>query len=279
MILVGHLSMNNISFFAKPPFEMKHLQRVSSIIRGEQIAAYMQNARLNPPAGYENDICIYVKPHIKPGFNFKFEKNSWIDIQDGFDLRHALNKYSDVGAIVFSELDAETMKHYIKNKIVLIPHHHCNFERAKRERKGITRVGVTGSFAAFPLIPATIRQGLKDRNIELVEWSSFYPRTSVARFHATIDIHLQWRPWKKFLSCPLKITNAASFGVPTIAFDEPSFKEMQGAYIGVKTPEEWLEKLDYLIENPDQYAAYSQNGLDKAERYHIDNISKLYQQL
>ena len=42
-----------ISFFAKPPFEAKgHMMRVSSIIRGEQIAAYMQNARLNPPSGY-----------------------------------------------------------------------------------------------------------------------------------------------------------------------------------------------------------------------------------
>jgi hypothetical protein len=270
-----------INFIAKPPFEMKHLQRVSSIIRGEQIAAYIGNARLNPPNGSEDDIYIYVKPHIKPGNDFYFEKHSWIDIQDGYELKDILYKNPDVGVIVFSELDMETLTRHIHNRMVLIPHHHCNFERDRRERKGITRVGITGTAAAFPQIPDVIRQGLKDRNIELVEYSTFYPRMSVARFHKSIDIHLQWRPYPKQLSCPLKITNAASFGVPTIALDiyEPSFKEMEGAYIGVKSSEEWLEKLDYLIENPDQYAAYSQMGLDKSERYHIENIAKLYERL
>lgn len=268
-----------ISFFAKPPFEMKHLQRVSSVIRGEQIAAYMGNARLNPPDGYENDVCIYVKPHIKPGNDFDFPKNSWVDIQDAFDLRHILRKYPNVGCIVFSELDRETMSHYIKNKIVVIPHHHCNFERERRERQGITRVGVTGSFGAFPHIPEVIREGLKTRNIELVEYSQFYPRTSVARFHKSIDIHLQWRPWKKYLSCPLKITNAASFGVPTIALDEPSFKEMEGCYLPVKTPEEWLDRLDELISSESLYIDMAKVCIEKAEKYHIDNIAKLYKEL
>ena len=269
-----------ISFFAKPPYEMKHLQRVSSIIRGEQIAAYMGNARLNPPSGYENDTCIYVKPHIKPGNDFDFPKKSWIDIQDGFDLRYTLEKYPDVGAIVFSDLDAETLPKYVKNKIAVIPHHHCNFEREKRERQGITRVGISGSDQAFPHVPEIIRQGLKDRNIELIEYSQFYPRTSVARFHKSIDIHMQWRPWlNRLLSCPLKITNAASFGVPTIALDEPSYKEVVGCYIPVNTPEEWLFELDALIESPKTYDALSEICLETAEKYHIDNISKLYEEL
>lgn len=269
-----------ISFFAKPPYEIRHLQRVSSIVRGEQIAAYMGNARLNPPSGYEDDVCIYVKPHIKPGNDFKFEKRSWIDIHEAFDLRHTLDKYPEVGVIAFSELDVKTLAKHVKNKIVLIPHHHCNFERAVRERTGITRVGITGSFQAFDHIPEIIRQGLKDRNIELVEWSQFYPRTSVARFHQSIDIHMHWRPFlKRALSCPLKITNAASFGVPTIALDEPSYKEVEGCYIGVKTAEEWLEALDRLIADPELYKTMADKCLETAERYHIDNIAKLYEEL
>ena len=48
-----------INFFAKPPFIMKHLQRVSSIVRGEQIAAYMGNARLNPPHIEDGDVNIF----------------------------------------------------------------------------------------------------------------------------------------------------------------------------------------------------------------------------
>lgn len=269
-----------ISIFAKPPFWMKHLQRVSSTIRGEQIAAYMGNARLNPPSGYEDDICIYVKPHIKPGDDYKFEKKSYIDIHDGFDLRHTLRKYPKVGVIVLSELDVETMSQYVENEIVLIPHHHLNYERDHRVGDEIKRVGMTGSFAAFQHIPKLIRKGLADRNIELVEWSTFYPRTYVAKFHRSIDLQIQWRPQSnRPLSCPLKIVNTSSFGIPTIALDEPSFKEMSGCYIGVKTPEGWLEALDYLIDNPKFYDGIAEVCIEKSEKYHIDNINKLYRKL
>lgn len=272
--------MNKITFFAKPAFEMKHLQRVSSIVRGEQIAAYMQNARLNPEEGYEDDVCIYVKPHIKPGNDFKFEKNSYIDIHEAIDLVQILNKHPEVGVIAFSELDVQTLSRLIKNKIVLIPHHHVNFEREKRERTGIKRVGITGSGGAFEHIPEVIKEGLKQRNIELVTYSQFYPRTSVARFHKSIDIHMQWRPYlKRALSCPFKITNAASFGVPTIALVEPSYREVAGCYLPVETPEQWLDALDRLIRSPELYQAMSDECLRISERYHISNIAKLYQQL
>ncbi len=270
-----------ISFFAKPPFWMRHLQRVSSVIRGEQIAAYMGNARLNPPSGYENDVCIYVKPHIKKTEEYKFEKRSYLDIQDGFELRHILNKYPKVTCIAFSDYDVKTLKKYIKNKIVVIPHHHLNFERIKRDRDKITTVGMTGSIGAFEYVPEVIRKGLAKRKIGLVEWSTFYPRMYVSKFHHGIDIHLQWRPYPKSLSCPLKITNAASFGIPTIALttDEPSFKEVEGCYIGVSSPEEWLEKLDNFINSPKLYKDMAENCLKTAEKYHIDNISKLYRKL
>jgi hypothetical protein len=269
-----------ISIFAKPPFMMRHLQRVSSTVRGEQMAAYMGNARLNPPDGYENDVCIYVKPHIKPGNDYKFEKRSYVDIHEAISLVHILRKYPEVGVIALSELDVKTLSTYVENKIVLIPHHHLNFERARRDRKEITRVGITGSFGAFPHIPEAIRSGLKERNVELIEWSTFYPRTFVAGFHRTIDVHLHWRPWvRRKLSCPFKITNAAAFGVPTIANNEPSFKEVEGCYLGADSPEEWLEKFDELVDSPKLYKEMAKTCIEKSERYHISNIAKLYQKL
>jgi hypothetical protein len=269
-----------ISIFAKPPFEMKHLQRVSSIVRGEQIAAYMGNARLNPDSGYENDTCIFVKPHIKPGNSFDFPKHSWIDIHDAFDLVEVLNRYPDVGVIAYSDLAFETLSKHTRNKIALIPHHHVNYERTKRSRDKILKVGTTGSLPAWDYIPDKIKQGLKARGIKLELYTNFYPRMSVARFHESIDVHLHWRPWlNRPLSCPFKIINAASFGVPTIALDEPSFKEVEGTYIGVKTPEEWLEKLDYLIADNSLYDDLVNNCLEVSERYHISKIAKLYEQL
>jgi len=272
-----------ISIFAKPPFEMKHLQRVSSIIRGEQIAAYMANARLNPLSGYEDDLCIYVKPNIRRSGEYKFEKRSYVDIHDGWNLRHILGKHPEVGIISISDQITERLAQvpYLKNKIVTIPHHHCNFERTTRVRDKIKKVGITGSFAAFPLVPDVIKEGLKARGILYEEYSNFYPRTSVARFHYSLDIHLVWRPWNKILSSPLKVTNAMAFGVPTIALDldEPAYKEVEGCYIGVKTPEEWLEKLDELIANPKMYQDMSKFCVEQSERYHISEIAKLYNKL
>ena len=68
----------------KPP--RGHLMRVSSMIRGDQIADYI-GAKLNPSSGFEDDVCIYVKPHVeRPPFDFKGKK-SYLDIVDGWGLR------------------------------------------------------------------------------------------------------------------------------------------------------------------------------------------------
>lgn len=269
-----------INFIAKPPFEMRHLQRVSSIVRGEQIAAYMGNARLNPPDGSPNDVYVFVKPNIKPGSDFDFPKNSYIDIHDGWDLIHTLKRYPEVGVIAYGDLAEEVLSKELTNKIVKIPHHHVNFERTRRNRDKIVKIGTTGSPAAWDYIPDVIKEGIKARGLKLELYSNFYPRMSVSRFHESVDVFIHWRDWHdRQLSCPFKIINAASFGVPTIALDEPSFKEVEGTYIGVKTAEEWLEKLDFLIESTGDYSFLAENGIKVAEKYHIDNISKLYEQL
>jgi hypothetical protein len=271
--------MKNISIFAQPVYELKYLRRVSSLIRGEQIAAYMQNARLNPTSGYKNDVCIYVKPHVKPGQDFKFEGYPYLDILDGYDLWHLLSMHEEVPVIVFSELDVETMSRKVKNKIVLIPHHHVNFERSIRERDCVTKIGIIGSPGAFQFIPDEIRRGIAERGMELIEYSTFYPRMSVVKYYKNIDIGLVWRPYRISLSNPFKIVNTSSFGVPTIALDEPAFKEMEGCYIPVHTPEEFLTQLDALRTSSTLYNDISKTCLKKSERYHIENIAKLYQEL
>ena len=139
----------NISIFAKPaflnvnpaePFKLRtkpvkagHLLRVSSIIRGDQIAKHL-GAKLNPTSGYENDTCIYVKPMMRKGDDFKFEgKRAYLDIIDGANLAQVVQRHPKVGVITCSQADFETMsKELPNNRIVLIPQHHCNFERIKR---------------------------------------------------------------------------------------------------------------------------------------------------
>jgi hypothetical protein len=78
---------------------------------------------------------------------------------------------------------------------------------------------------------------------------------------------------------PLKLVNGASFGVPTIALYEETFKELDGYYLPVKTLDEFFVELDKLRNNPVYYAYYSAKLIGKAEEYHIDKIAELYKQL
>lgn len=288
--------MPNISIFAKRaflntspnvPFESKkksyhgrgHMQRVSSIIRADQIAEKI-GAKLNPRSGHENDVCIYVKPYVKADWDFKFEgKKAYLDIIDGHNLGQLALKHPEVGVIVCSQADYEVMSKELTNKIVLIPQHHCNFERVKRTRTEVRRVGVIGEAKAFPFLPEGLEKELAKRSMELVTFSKFFSRQDIIDFYLSIDLQIVWRPYKKILSNPLKIVNAASFGIPTIALDEPAFGEVVGCYAPINTFNEFLRNLDWIKDNSIIYSTYSENCLKKSEEYHIDRIIELYQKL
>lgn len=284
-----------ISIFAKPaflninphealkdrtkPIRGGHVMRVSSMIRGDQIADYL-GAKLNPTSGYENDVCIYVKPMVRKGDDFTFEGKAYLDIIDGHNLGQLAQKHPEVGVITCSQADFDTMSKELSNKIYLIPQHHCNFERLKRNSTEIKRIGVIGTAGAFPYLPEGLKEELTKRNIELVEFSRFFKRQDIIDFYMSIDLQIVWRPYKKILSNPLKIVNAASFGIPTIALDEPAFREFKGAYMPVDSLKMFLYCLDQMMEpNHSSYPMLSSNCLQKAEEYHIENVAKLYKEL
>lgn len=257
-----------------------YLKRVSSIIRADQIAE-ATHAKLNPKKGYRNGVCIYVKPNLNPNGDFKFEsKSSYLDIIDELGYVSVLKKHPEASAIVLSEQDYITLAATgITNKIVLIPQQHCNFDREKRTRKQITTAGVIGNYRAFSYLPADLKPSLLKRGMKLLEFSEFFTRQDIIDFYKQIDIQIVWRPYRKILANPLKIVNAASFGIPTIALDEIYFKEMGNCYIGVGNLEHFLVELDKLRKSPALYTGYSQLALKKAENYHIENIAKLYKDL
>jgi hypothetical protein len=256
-----------------------HAMRVSSMIRGDQIADEI-GAKFNPTEGYENDTCIYVKPMVRKGDDFKFKgKKIYLDIVDGHNLGQLMIKYPEVKVIVCSDIDKITMSSCIPNEIVVIPQHHCNYERIQRERTEIKTVGVIGTKGAFPMLPKELKGELKKRGMKLLEYSRFFTRQDIIDFYMKIDVQIIWRPYKKTLSNPLKMVNASSFGIPTIALDEKAFHEMSGCYIPVDSLEGFLTHLDALKDNPSLYRHYSKACLAKSEHYHISNIGKLYKQL
>lgn len=261
------------------PIRGGHLQRVSSIIRGDQIAEAI-GAKYNPTSGYENDTCIYVKPRVPKGEDFKFEgRKAYLDIIDGHNLGQVALKHPEVGVIVCSKADELIMKSVIPNEIVYIPQHHCNFERQVKKVDAIRRIGVIGELPAFEFLPKGLDEELKKRNIELVKFSRFFTRKDICDFYMSIDLQIVWRPYKKLLSNPLKIVNGMAFGVPTIALDERAFLELQNYYVPVNSFEEFLKELDRLRENKPGYIGFGRRIIEKSEYYHIDNIAKMYRSL
>lgn len=259
-----------------------HLLRVSSIIRGAQIADYL-GARINPSVWVEGEPCIYVKPHVKAHEDFDFPKNSYLDIIDGWGLIPLAEKHPEVPVIVISQKDKETLELVLKNKIILIPQHHVNFEREERYSEAVTNVGVVGTESSFKYLPEGLEEGLAQRGMKLVKLSHFETRETVQEFYKNLFVQIVWRPYRRRMGNPLKIVNASSFGVPTIALEEEYFKEVNGCYIGVKTLDEVFEYID-IIKSGSTLAAQMYydtvfDCLEQAERYHISNIAKLYQQL
>ena len=88
-----------------------------------------------------------------------------------------------------------------------------------------------------------------------------------------------WRPYKKILSNPLKIVNAASFGIPTIALDEKAFGEVKSCYMPVNDFGEFLTALDRLRTTTSLYVNYARECVERSEYYHIEKVGEMYKEL
>lgn len=275
--------MNGLTFFAKKRFFHKsdnHLMRGSSMIRADQIADYL-GARVNPTEGYEDDVCIFVKPNTNSIYagDIKFKDNSYVDIVDGENLVQFLKKNENLTVIVCSQNDFEYVTSVLKNKVVLIPQHHCNFDRIRRDRKEIKTVGIVGSRQTVEMMPEDLKRKLRDIGLDFVSYYEFKTRRDIINFYKGLDIQIIWRPRRVSLSNPLKILNAASFGIPTVLLREKSVKEMGDCCLPVDTIDELVEKVKLLVSSPELYAEYSKKCIEKSEEYHISKIAEMYKKL
>lgn len=250
----------------------------AGVIRGRQIADKI-GARLNPKDGYDNDICIYVKSFPTP-FTPKY---TYIDVvEDSAGLRW-VKSHPKVSIIASSKSIYNHLKSILKNKIILIPQHHCNFERSIRTRKRITVAGIIGNKASFQYPLDKLEDKLKEIGIKLKTLikKRFDNRQEVVNFYKTIDIQLIWRPKSDgILRNPLKLVNALSFGIPTVAYPEENFMaEFKGDYLPVGSISDMVYSVKNLKYSDQFYNQMAIAGRIKAEEYHIDNISKLYLKL
>jgi hypothetical protein len=250
----------------------------AGIIRGEQVA-HKLGAKLNPKSGYEDDVCIYIK--CVPPKNYP--KKTYIDVvEDSAGLRWA-REHPKVNLIASSKTIYDYLSHKLDNKIVLIPQHHCNFDRQVRLRKQVKVAGIIGNKASFQSSLTTLKKELDKVGMELKTLikKTFDNREEVVEFYKEIDIQLVWRPKSDgVLRNPLKLVNALSFGIPTFSFPEEDFiAEFNDYFVRADTIDEMLTWIQIYRTVKGFTKIFFDKALLKAEEYHIDHISKLYLKL
>lgn len=256
-----------------------YLHRGTSLIRGEQVAQFL-GAKYNPASGYENDIRIYIKPksldHINDG--------GYIDVSDSGDfIIELLKKRPKLKLIASSLATYEYLKERLPNKIVLIPEHHCNFERAVRTRGEVATGGYVGTPNAFILgMNPEIEKRLAKIGLKFIAYYYFKNRQDLVGFYKEIDFqiipHFGYFDDSTIYRTPTKMINSASFGIPTISVRKSGYKEWEGNYIPAHDIDSLIKEAKKL-KNKDYFEGWSKKIIKAAEPYHIENIAKLYRQL
>jgi hypothetical protein len=248
-------------------------------IRGRQMGEYLK-AKLNPTAGYENDVCVYVKMLPPNGI----PNHSYVDVVDGVGIVPWLQKHSNCGVITTSLTGWKYLKDKVKQEVFFIPENHCNYDRELRRRDKVTTVGVIGNKKGFAIPLDEAAKRLRKIGLTLYTCDSYKSRQDVVNFYKTIDIQICWRPHVKGahaqLHNPLKLANAASFGIPTVAWPEDNFVvEFDGAFFPAYTVDDLFRFVGELKDEPRMYEHLAKMGLEKAEKYHIEHVAKMYEEL
>lgn len=270
--------MSNISFFKGQSSRFLG----SMAIRADQIAERL-GAKVDPKEGFENDVCIYIK-HTPAEI---ISEKTYIDIIDFHPQLIAWMKENPSAKVIsVSNMAKEYLANELKrDDIIFLPQHHCNYLRETRQDKEVKVAGIIGSRRACEYDIERLREEIEEIGMELL--CNYYPksRESVVDFYKNIDIQIAYRPIraskiKGRLFSSLKIANACSFGIPTVAFPEAVFiDEFDCCFIPASSPSELISGIKRLKENRQLYEELSVTGKQESEKYHIDHIKELYEKL
>ncbi|KKN28264.1 hypothetical protein LCGC14_0856190 [marine sediment metagenome] len=272
----------------------------SAMIRGEQIAARLLDAVVyqHTDTAYENarenDVCIFVKSFPDYGWPALMEaikvKKCYLDIVDSvIALRSArsseIAENMDLGVIAIGKLSHEYISEYLdRDDIILIPEHHCNFESVMRDKRDVFKVGFCGYEGNFHLDPVVVGRALASIGARFIYHINPEDRNVCCRFYASIDISLSFRsqmdPALAKLKNPLKLANAGSFGIPTVAYPEPNYiAEWDGCFAKVENLDDVVRVVKVLMESKAAYENLSGLAYEKSKEYHIKKILPLYKEL
>ena len=251
-------------------------------IRGRQMADRL-GGRFNPEDGYEDDVCVYVAG-TGPGNGEP--RLAFYDVLDTHRSRLARVKRKTKGDLIAVSLThRQALREYMPGREVhLIPQHHCNFDRERRPERPVRRVGCIGGDSAVQWPHYAMERMFAEIGMEWVFCRDYSRRRKVVEFYRGLDVQVSWRPTHarglELHMNPLKLSNAGSFGIPTVAYPEPAYiMEWGGSCVWASTIHDLIERVGKLRDDRCLYEAMSVEASRKAEEYHIDRIAKLYRGL
>jgi hypothetical protein len=228
-------------------------------------------ARLNPSEDWHYDFDVHVWVKQEPR-HLEWPGKHYLDVLDEQRRVPWLLKHPECGVIASSQTGYEYLKEQLgRDDIHLIPQHHVNFERVQRDRDEIKVAGVVGGPGAIQCDIEALQRILAEQGLEFRWLRHFRNPPEIVDFYKGLDVQIVWRRQDRPLKNPLKIVNAASFGIPTVGHPEVAYQEMDGYYWPVTTFAELVDVIGRLRQGFD-----AQRLIDKAEEYHIDNIAPLY---
>jgi glycosyltransferase involved in cell wall biosynthesis len=248
----------------------------SGDVRGEQMARHFKaRLNLNEPVEdwhYPFDVHIWVKQEPR---HLEWPGKHYLDIMDATERGPWAREHPECGLIAMSLSGQEWLaKRLGREDVVWIRVHHCNFDRLVRERDGFSVAGVCGGPGAIQCDEEQLEGVLAEHGLEWRWYQDYRGPADITEFYRNIDVQVVWRTMRRPLKDPEKIVNAMSLGVPTVAYPEPAYKEVEGYYWPVRTFDELGAAIEELRGGYD-----AQRLIDKAEEYHIDSVAQLYGQL
>lgn len=239
----------------------------SGKIRGAQVANFL-GAQHNPSHTRRDDVHVWVKQQPPDSLPL----NSHLDIIDGMYRIGWLLRHPECGVIASSESGYEYLQRRLsRDDIILIPQHHANFGRVRRVRNDMQSAGVVGGQGSIQCDFGELKRTLGGVGMSFHWLERYKGPPQIVQFYNRLDVQIVWRERTTPLKNPLKLVNAMSLGIPTIAFPEEAYKEVQGYYWPVTSIEEVASVIEQLREGFD-----ADRLIVKAEEYHIENIAPLY---
>jgi hypothetical protein len=214
--------------------------------------------------------------------------NLWMDLIDDVNTINFAKRLPHVGIIAITDIMKDYLAQHIDNKIVVIPEHTCNFNNEIRKRKTVKVVGYVGSRNCFDLDATVVEEALKKIGLEfkyLICETDDVTREAVVEFYKSIDIQLAFRTEARDIRNPmyrnpLKVFNAGSFKVPTVAYPEVSYRICAGTmFLEATTLGSVIDKCYQLKNDKSLYDFYANRAYEWSKQFSIKNIAKLYMAL